>query len=238
MKDPRKAAAGLVQELVATFDGELRSALLYGSVARGEYLDGVSNINVLVLFDDITPATLQRASPLARRWAEEGLVPLLLERAEWDSAADVFAIEVLDMLDAREVLHGGDPVNGIDVSHGALRLQAEHELRGKLITLHGGMLRAADSPESMGTLLAMALPSMLTYLRAALRLAGRQVPGTSGAVIDAASDLIGFDPAGFHAALAARGARGKWKIAITDAAVDRYHTAAERTASFVDRIGK
>jgi predicted nucleotidyltransferase len=238
MTDPKKAASDLVRELAATFGGELRSAVLYGSVARGEYVDGVSNINVLVLFDDIAPATLQRASPLARRWADDGLVPLLLERAEWESAADVFAIEVLDMVEAREVLHGGDPVSGLDVSHGALRLQAEHELRGKLITLHNGMLRAAESPESMGTLLAMALPSMLTYLRAALRLVGKQVPRTSGAVIDVASEVIGFDPAGFQAALDARRARGKWKVAITDAAVDRYHTAAERTASFVDRIGR
>lgn len=238
MDDPRQAATDLARELARTFGAELRSALLYGSLARNEYVDGVSNINVLVLFEDITPSTLERASPFARRWAAVGLVPLLLERDEWARAADVFAIEVLDMLDAHEMLHGEDPLSGLEVARDALRLQAERELRGKLVTLHSGMLHAAGSTAAMGTLLAMALPSLVTYLRAALRLGGHDVPPASAEVIEAASTLIGFDPAGLRAALDARRSRDKWKVPITDPVVDRYHTAAEQTAMFVDRIGR
>jgi hypothetical protein len=238
MRDPRTVAADLVRELLGAFSNRLRGALLYGSVPRGEYIDGVSNVNVLVLLDDIDPATLRQASPLARRWAAVGLAPLILEVDEWARAADVFAIEILDMKAAHEMLHGIDPLDGVEVSRDALRLQAERELRAKLIALHTGMLQAADAPDALGDLLMVALPSFATYLRAALRLAGRDVPSDTGAVVQAAGELVGFDGAGLRAALDARRARRKWKVSMSDAALEQYHAAAERTAMFVDRIGR
>jgi hypothetical protein len=142
------------------------------------------------------------------------------------------------MADAHEVLHGADPLAGLTASTEALRLQAERELRGKLVTLHNGMLHAAGSDEHVGSLLTMALPSFVTYLRAALRLAGHAVPGTCERVIEAGAALIGFDPAGLNAALGARRGGGKWKVGIADPLVERYHAAAERTAAHVDRFGR
>lgn len=238
MKEPRKAAADLVNDLAGEFGDELRSSLLYGSVARGEYVDGVSNVNVLVLLEDISPRTFARAGPLAHRWEAAGLEPMLLEREEWDRAADVFAIEILDMIGSHEMLHGDDPLTGLTVSRDALRLQAERELRAKLIGLHAAMLRAADAPWTIGALLVAALPSFLTYFRTALRLADRDVPEDSRVVIDGAASLIGFDPSGFMAALDARQRGGRWKLPLTDRLVEHYHTAAERTATFVDSIGE
>lgn len=218
------------------FGARLRSVLLYGSVARGEYIEGVSNINVLVLLDEIDPTTLRTAAPRALQWASSGLVPLLLEADEWARASDVFAIEVLDMLDAHDALHGPDPLQGLEVSAEALRLQAERELRGKLVTLHSGMLGGAEKPEALGDLLRVALPSYLTYVRAALRLAGQPVPPTSAAVIEAGARTVSFDPAGLKAALDARSTRARWKVSITDRVMESYHAAAERLAEFVDRI--
>lgn len=236
MQDPAKLASDLVQEMRETFGARLRSVLLYGSVPRGEYIEGVSNINVLVLVDEIDPATLRAAAPHALRWSASGLVPLLLEADEWARAADVFAIEVLDMLDVHSVLHGIDPLQSLQVSAEALRLQAERELRGKLVTLHSGMMAAAEKPEALGDLLRAALPSYVTYVRAALRLAGQLVPSSSGAVIDAGARAVSFDAAGFHAAREARQQGGKWKVGITDRVMESYHAAAERLAAYVDRI--
>lgn len=237
MSEPRQTAVDLARELREEFGARLETVLLFGSVARGEYIEGISNINVLVLLDDIDAPALQRASPLVRRWSATGLVPLLLEHEEWVRAADVFAIELLDMKDAHETLHGADPLDGLAVSLPALRLQTERELRAKLILLHTGMLRAAESPAAMAELLMMALPSFASYLRATLRLARRTVPPTCRAVIEQGAELVGYDPAGLFAALDARVNGKEWTVAITDPLVDGYNTAAERTARYVDRLG-
>lgn len=237
MKEPRKAAQDLARDLAGEFGDELRSVLLYGSVARGEYVDGVSNVNVLVLLNDISPRTFTRAGPLAHRWEKAGLVPMLLEREDWAHASDVFPIEVLDMIGAHEVLHGDDPLDGLTVSKDSLRLQTERELRVKLIGLHGALLHASDKASMIGQILIAALPSFLTYARTALRLAGQDAPVASRDVIDSASALIGFDASGLNAALDARRGGGRWKVALTDAVAEHYHTAAEQMAAYVDEFG-
>jgi hypothetical protein len=195
-------------------------------------------VNVLFLLDDIDADTLRRASPALRPHGEAGLAPLLLEWEEWRRASDVFAIELLDMRDAHVLLRGDDPLDGLAVAPDRLRLQAERELRSRLILLHDGMLRAAENPAGLGLLLAAALPAFVTYLRAALRLADRTVPAATREVIEQGAELVRADPAGLLRAHEARRAGREWSIPITDPDVDRYNAAAEHTAAFVDTYGR
>jgi hypothetical protein len=140
------------------------------------------------------------------------------------------------MRDAHEVLHGRDPIEDVASDGATLRLQAERELRSKLLLLRTGLMRTASTPQATGALLIAALPSFLTYLRAALRLADRPVPEKSAELIAAGTALVGADPGGFIAALEARTALSEWKVGIADAVVDSYNNAAERTAAFVDTL--
>jgi len=235
--DAKAAAHAFASELREEFGLALRSATLFGSAARGEHIAGLSDVNVLLLFTDINAPTLARAAPVVRRHAAEGLNPLPLEREEWERARDVFAIELLDMRDAREVLFGADPLDGVEVEPAALRLQAERELRAKLITLHGGLLQAADSPDAIGELLRRALPSFATYLRTALRLCGEAAPVSTRDAIIAGCERVGAEPEGLLAALDARLApKRRWSVRLEDETVERYNDAVEKTATFVDEI--
>jgi len=227
-------AREIAEELERDFGSSLKSVLLFGSLARDEYIDGVSNINLLVLLDDLNVALLERAVSHAKRWREIGAVPLLLEAREWQRAADVFAIEIADMHDAHEVLAGEDPVVQHAIDRRAMRIQAEHEVRGKVMQLRSGLLAAAGEPELVGGLLATTLPSLTTYLRAALRLAGEAVPGRTEDVIEAGTRLVGAQPDALLAAHRARVGRNAWLLRLTDELVESYHHAAERTAAYVD----
>lgn len=235
MKDPKQNATSFARELAARLGERLQSALLYGSVARGEAVPGTSDINVLVLLDRIDGDVLRSASPLARRWAETGnTAPLFMATTEWRRAADAFAIELADMHDAHEVVYGADPLVGLEVDPGELRLQAERELRGKLLQLREGMLLAAEDEEALGRLLLVALPSFVTYMRAALRLAGREVPLDSESVVRAAADLVGGDPTAFLEAWQARRRGRPIRARIGGPLLDGYYALAESTAAFVD----
>ena len=227
-------ALEIARELETDFGDALRSVVLFGSVARGEAVDGVSNLNLLVLLDDVNTGLLERAVPHAARWRESNAVPLLLEAGEWLRAADVFAIELADMHDAYEVLAGSDPIAEHQVDRRGLRLQAERELRGKILQLRSGLLAAAGASERIGALLVAALPSVATYLRTALRLAGRAVPPHMDQVLSAGARLVGAEPAGLLAAHGARADRKPLRVRLDDAVVETYHTAAERTAAYVD----
>jgi predicted nucleotidyltransferase len=238
MAEPRGLAESFVRDLRGALAERLQAAALFGSAARGEWLEGISDVNVLVLLDRIDPAVLERAAPTARTAMARGVTPLLMEVDEWRRAADVFPIELADMKDASEPLFGDDPAAVLPVHPQTLRLQAERELRAKLLHLHGALLVAADDRKRLGQILVHALPSFTAYLRAALRLAERPVPRGSREVIEAASTLTGADGTPFIRVLDARHAGGKLELRLTDPLVDGFNQAAARLSAYIDAFGR
>jgi hypothetical protein len=233
----RDTAQKLVSEWTRIFGTRLRSALLFGSVARHEAIDGVSDVNVLLLIDHIDAATLKQASPGTRTWIKTSReAPLLFEADQWVRAADVFAIELADMRDAHETLHGSDPLAACDLDDGAMRMQAERELRAKLLQLQTGLLVAANTPEDVGTLLMQSIPSFTTYMRTILRLTGQPVPDNTPEVIAQACSKVGGSAESYRRVWDARVGKTKLKLAVDDPMVDAYYDTAEKLADFVDEL--
>lgn len=234
MADPKSTARKLTAELEKAAAEALRSVVLYGSVARNEAV-AASDVNLLVLLDRANPVELGHLAPLVRRWAQAGnTAPLLLSWDEWRNGTDAFAIEAADMRDAHEVLAGADPIADLEVHGTALRLQAERELRGKLIQLRTGMMLAAHRPSEIGRLLLTALPSFTTYLRAALRLGEGTVPPTTPEVIQRGCGLVGAAPEALQRCWDARQGGTALKCPLDDPLVAQYYDIAEKTVAYVD----
>lgn len=168
------------------------AAVLYGSGARSEYQPGVSDINLLLVCDSLRPETLRQLTG-----ALEGLrnqrqaPPLLIERDEWDRAADVFPIEITDMQLAHEVLRGADPVTGLRVDPADLRSALEREFHGKLLRLRQVYAVHAGDPRALGEVAARTVASVAALFRVALALHGREVPKTTPACLTAAGAAMG-----------------------------------------------
>lgn len=239
MADAVATAERFAADLAGALEDGLRSVVLYGSVPRGEAIPGVSDINVLVLLDEIRLGDLVTLAPLARRWAEAGnTAPLILDWEEWARSADVFAVEVSDMLEHRRVLLGDDPLTGVRVQPLALRLQTERELRGKLIQLQEGLMLAAPQRERVGELLLAALPSFVAYFRATLRLAEQPVPPRSEGVIAGVAGLVGSDDAAMAELWGARASKKTPRLEATDARVVAYHSLVRKVTLYVDGLAQ
>lgn len=165
------------------------SAVLYGSVVRGDWIPGRSDVNLLVLIDDVSPAALRRLKPAVTEWHGKGFVPpLIMGRQEWRESADVFPIEIADMQVTHRVLCGADPVAGMAVAPSDLREAVERELRGKLVRLRQAYVRFGDAGQILG---GFALASIATYfalLRCLAILSGRApgaTPRATAAAVDA-----------------------------------------------------
>lgn len=232
---PETTARSWATRLEQALGDRLRSVVLYGSVPRGEYVRGASDINLALLFNEIDMPLLEKTAALVRKSAGEGLAIVPFDWDDRDRAADSFGIELLDMVDAHETLTGDNPFRDLHVPRSALRLQAERELRARLVALDARLLRS-ESAEQTGMLLMTALPAFVTYLRAALRLESRPVPAASPAVIEAACALVGAEPGGLLAAEAARREARRWNVELSDAVAGSFRDACRRTAAFVDAI--
>lgn len=193
------AVRRIVAPVLERIDGVLGPgyvALVYGSAARDEFRSGVSDVNLLLVCEELTPATLRRLSQaLAGLEAERQPPPLLIERAEWASATDVFPIEVTDMQIAHELLRGGDPVAGLTVDPGDLRRELEGEFRAKLLRLRQAYALIGTDPKAMGLVAARTVASVAALFRVSLALYGRVAPRETAAALSAASEAMGIPTA-------------------------------------------
>ncbi len=220
-----------------TYADVLVSVVLYGSAARGEFEEGVSDLNMLVLLRDTGPATLRRGSGMAREWAKQGNPPpLILGADEWSRSADAFPIEFADIQAAHRILHGADPFADVVVDREHLRLQCEHELKGKQIQLREGFLLTAEQPKELGTLLVGSFSTFLVLFRTVLRLAGAPVSHDAEDTIAEAARRVGFDPEPLREILLARRAKTPIKPKADSPLVTGYLDAVARTVEFVDRL--
>jgi predicted nucleotidyltransferase len=226
MADAMERANAFAAELKEAFGGDLVSVVLYGSAARGEYREGVSDLNVLVLLRGTGAASLRRGSALA----------MILGEEEWHRSADVFPIEYSDIRDAHVVLAGTDPVQGIEVRAEDLRRQCEREIKGKHIQLREHFMLAAAEPAELGALLVKSFPTFLVLFRTVLRLAGDPVPRDPEETVRATAARVGFDPAPLLEIWRARAGGGKLAPAPDSPVVAGYLDAVERVAVWVDRL--
>jgi hypothetical protein len=246
MATTREAAMGkelekverLAADLARIYGDDLVSVVLYGSAARGEYHEGISDLNVLVLLRSTDAATLRKGSELARGWAGGGNpAPMILGADEWRRSADVFPIEMSDIRDAHRVLHGADPFQGVEIHAADLRLQAENELKGKYVQLRQAYLLAAGQPEELGTLVKRSLSTFLVLFRAVLRLAGDHAAARDPEEVIRRTALhVGFDAAPLVEVLSARRRGEKLKPKADAPEVVAYLDAVGKVVEWVDRL--
>lgn len=239
MSGEMRRAEALAERLAESYGDALVSVVLYGSAARGEYQEGVSDLNVLVLLRDTAPATLRRGTAPAREWVGEGNPPpLLLGEEEWRRSADVFPIEISDIREAHRVLRGADPFVGVEVDRAHLRLQCENELKGKQIQLRERYLLSAGEPEELDALLRKSLSTFLVLFRTVLRLAGEEGARAPEEVVRRTARRAGFDPAPLLEILRARRGEVELRPGPDDPVVVGYLEAVGRVVDLVDGISE
>jgi predicted nucleotidyltransferase len=210
------------------------SALLYGSAARGDYVPGRSNINLLLVLDDPSPTRLRALAPAFAAWRKlEAEPPLLISRAEWARASDVFPVEITDMRAGYTVLRGADPLATALVDRGDLRQALERELRGKLLRLRQGYAAAAGDEKRLGEVATSSASTILVLLRSLLTLAGRPVPTVAAALAADAADLVGAPHASLVTPVERRGERG-WQCKAAE--FEDYLDGVALAAGYVDQL--
>jgi predicted nucleotidyltransferase len=160
----------LVESLQAALKSQLKSVIVFGSMAAGDFHPGQSNVNVLVVAV-LTLDSLRRIGPALERWARRGHVaPILAEAHELPAMARSFPIEFLDILDFHKVITGTPVLAQLTVDPRHLRAQVEHDLALLRLRLQQGLAIALRDRHRVRGLLTQTLPSTLALFRAVIRL--------------------------------------------------------------------
>lgn len=225
----------LVEKLKKALGSQLKSIVLYGSAAAGDHLGEGSDFNILVALDRLGLDELNALVPISDRWVKAGNPPpLLFTRDRFIQSADVFPIEILDIREAHKILFGEDIIAELDVSKENLRLQLEHELKGKLIQLRAGFLVTKRDAGRIVDLMVDSLSSFLVLARAALRLLQEQVPAQKIDALKQLAEQFHFETQSFETIQQIKEGTLKQRDVDAEQLFSRYLEAIEQMTDRVD----
>jgi hypothetical protein len=226
----------LIEELQQTMGPNLKSVVLYGSAAAGDFVPGVSGHDILIVAERLGAADLAPlAAPLAR-WEQAGNpMPQLFTPAELNDSADVFPIELLDMQQSRRVLVGPDPLGEMKIDMQHYRMQLERELKTRLLVLRRKYLACAGDNIRILRLMFASVSTFLVLLRAALRLYNDSVPADKVTALQQLTKHATFDPQPFRAVLDMKQHKQIPPPPEIQNLFDRYLSSIEQAVHAVDR---
>src|SRR5260221_10587817 len=188
----------LVNRLKEFAAANLECVILFGSAARGDFREGHSDLNVVCILRSLSVEELGRLAHVVKWWCveQEEPAPLFFTKEELKNAADLFAIEILDMKHGRRVLYGTDVVAEIEVPMNLHRVQIEHELRTILLKLRQHYLRAPGDSKDLAPVLRKSFSGVLTLLRHVVIAFGEESPVAAHDIVARAAALTGSSPTG------------------------------------------
>jgi hypothetical protein len=234
-----KLLSQLVEKLRKAYADSLVSVVLYGSAAAGDHHAKFSDLNILCVLTQVTPAELGAAEALFLWWRETGSpAPLLITQHELLTATDCFAIEFHDIRSSHRILYGADLVGNLAIDDSFYRAQVEHDLRAKLLRLRqkaGGLL---SNPDLLRRLLLDSVGTFCVLFRHALILHGVPAPALKRDVIARAHETFSIDPAPFAQLLDVREARSKPRDLNPAPLLGAYLAAISQVIDAVDILAK
>ena len=206
MLDRKAKLTEFVNRLKDVAATNLKSIILYGSAARGDFHEAHSDLNLLCVFNSLAVEELSRTAPIIHWWSVEQNepAPLFFTSEELKHSADVFSIEILDMQESRQVLHGEDTVGAINVTMNLHRLQVERELRTVILKLRQHYLRTPGDTKELTPILRKSFSGVLTLLRHTIIAFGEEAPSDPHDIVARAAALTNSDASAFDAVLHVR----------------------------------
>ena len=189
-----KLTENLIENLKTAFNERLSSVILYGSCAVDNCNISVSDINLMVIINDLVAADLKKANPLMKDWMKtKHPLPIFMDREEWFSSCDVYPIEYSDIKERYKILYGENIVDNLYINKNDLRLQCEHEVKDLIIRLRQTYLAKSSDKKAIEELIKKSSKSFVAIFRAILRLSDTNVPFKHEDVINLLSQKVEVD---------------------------------------------
>jgi hypothetical protein len=140
-----KILNNLIENLKKLYGERLASIILYGSCAAEGCNTSKSDVNAIVIINNLHANDLEKAQGAVKEWLKtKNPLPIFMDKAEWFNSTDVYPIEYSDIKERYKVLYGEDLVATLEIDNKNLRHQCEYELKSLLIKLRQGYMAKGD----------------------------------------------------------------------------------------------
>ncbi|WP_437188051.1 nucleotidyltransferase domain-containing protein [Planctomicrobium sp. SH668] len=215
----------------------LKSVVLFGSGATGDFVQGTSDFDLLVVLDRVTPAELRTLGPAIKNWTSHGNpLPLIFSEHQIQNSVDTFAAEFIEIQNGHRVLFGTDPVVGMEIHLEHVRIHLERELKGKLLALRNHYALAFGHRQKVADLMTESFSTFLSLFRIALRIYQPIVPRGKMCALRVLATYIPFSLSPFETIDALRWGGIRLKEIDVDPLFEEYIRAVELIVDKVDTV--
>lgn len=182
----------LVENLKKELGENLTSIIAFGSQANVE--DAKNNLNIMIVTNTLSAENLYAISKPIQKWVKaKNPIPVIMNKDEWYSSFDVYAIEYSDIKGNYRLIYGEDLVQSISINKYFLRLECEAELKSLLLKYKNNFLMNIRSDKEMKKLLSHVIKTLLVIFRSVLRLHDCAVPYRAVDIIEFVSNYLNFN---------------------------------------------
>ncbi len=134
-----------VKKLKETLGEKLKSCIVYGSIAKGTYKEGMSDINMIVVIDEVNYDEIEKIRNNLSKIAIKNMIKVFFF-TDWflSSSSDVFPVEWKDIKENHIVVFGDDITEKITIKEENLRVQLERESKQNYLSFQQGLLFERD----------------------------------------------------------------------------------------------
>lgn len=134
-----------VKKLKEILGEKLKSCIVYGSIAKGTYKEGMSDINMIVVVDEVDYDEIEKIKNNLSKIAIKNMIKVFFF-TDWflSSSSDVFPVEWKDIKENHIVVYGEDITEKITVKEENLRIQLERESKQNYLSFQQGLLFEKD----------------------------------------------------------------------------------------------
>jgi len=222
--------------IISAFSENLVSVILYGSAADGDFIEGKSDINIMIILQSVRAVDLNIILDNGKKFFDKGLAaPLVFEKDHVKTSLDTFPIEFSDIKSRHKVLYGADPFEKAEIDGKNLRYQCERELKSMLVNLRRGFMRTDGGREALESLLTKSFSSVLASCRGLLWLSGKTPPNDIPALLGLLRETYNIDLSAIERVWRLRkGESGA--TALLEAIFDDYTRDIARLSAIVDKL--
>jgi hypothetical protein len=236
-KKPKEIFTELTSDFQEIFGAHLISISLYGSGAREDYAPGKSDLNFLIVLSEEGIGDLKKVHAVLPKWRKRRVaIPLIMTKAFILSSLDSYPIEFLNMKRHYVPVFGEDVLKELAFGRSSLRLQAERELKGKILLLRARYLETEEKEDRIKDLIRESITAFVSIFNALLYLMGMDIPKGRSEVVRAVSGTFSVNAEAFLKCVEIKEDRGRAPLSEMEKVFENYLNELVVLSDRVDRM--
>ncbi len=236
-----------IQDIKKVFNQRLKSVFIYGSKANIETDKLTSDIDIMVIAENVTGDDLKKCAPAVKKWMgtgcpcrifdkEKNPLPVFMGEREWFNSTDVYAMEYSDIKDNHRIIYGENLISSINIKKEDLRLQCEAEMKNLLMRFRKHYLLFSNNPKEINNALFAVTKTINAIFKAILRLQEIEVSKSAYANLNKICEIFDADKQFYEKLLCAKEKHCNFSKSETYKLADEAIVQLEKLLEYINNI--